>query len=194
MVRLTFLDISALTISSCLTLTAFAYESEYRIYPIKFLVERYTSVIDHQLATLPTADKAHAETPSHRAIASFSGRDGAIDKAIFHKNCHDKPPRRSFDELCESVKSIACFAPWDHRDGVFNMVHDAVVDVMRETYGRENAMVRRAMFASVKAACPGQCKDWEVPFQRLMLGWEQKEHCNVYGTRSPNCAKGRLAY
>ncbi|KAF9125855.1 hypothetical protein BGX30_000262 [Mortierella sp. GBA39] len=197
MVRFTLFTTSALAIASFLAPTAFACESECRIYPVKFLVERYSTVIGHQLATLPTADRARAETLSHRAITSLSGRGGAIDEAIFsvfHKNCHDKPPRRSPDEICGSAKSIACFAPWGHRDGVFDMVHDAVVDVMRTTYRRENAMVQKAMVAGVEAACPGECKGWEAPFQKLMLGWEQREHHNVYGTRTPNCAKGRLAY
>ncbi|KAF9134438.1 hypothetical protein BGW39_007053 [Mortierella sp. 14UC] len=141
MVRFTLLATSALFIASFLTPTAFASESECRVYPVKFLVERYSSVIQHQLATLPTADRARAELISHKAINKLSGRDGAIDEAIFsvfRKNCHDKPPRRSPDELCGSAKSIACYAPWDHREGVFDMVHDAVVDVMRESFGREN--------------------------------------------------------
>ncbi|KAH7045641.1 hypothetical protein BKA57DRAFT_515997 [Linnemannia elongata] len=197
MVRFTLLSTSALAIASFLAPTAFACEGECRLYPVKFLVERYATVIDHQLATLPTADRARAETLSHRAIASLSGREGAIDEAIFsvfRKNCHDKPPRRSPDELCGSAKSIACFAPWGHRDGVFDMVHDVVVNVMKKTYGGENAMVQKAMVAGVKAACPGECKGWEEPFQKLMLGWEQREHHNVYGARTPNCAKGRLAY
>ncbi|KAF9908615.1 hypothetical protein EC991_009642 [Linnemannia zychae] len=197
MVRFTLLATSALAIASFLTPTAFACESECRIYPVKFLVERYTSVIQQQLATLPTADRARAEPISRKAINELSGRGGAIDEAIFsvfRKNCHDKPPRRSPDELCGSAKSIACFAPWGHRDGVFDMVHDAVVDVMRDSFGRENQQVQRAMIANVEAACPGQCKEWVAPFQTLMLQWEQKEHHNIYGAKTPNCAKGRLAF
>lgn len=74
------------------------------------------------------------------------------------------------------------------------MVHDAVVDVMRKEYGHENDVIQRAMVEGVEGACPGQCKGWEVPFQTLMLGWEKREHHNVYGARSPNCATGRHAY
>ncbi|KAG0371701.1 hypothetical protein BGX24_001305 [Mortierella sp. AD032] len=197
MVRFTLLATSALAIASFLTPTAFACERECRIYPVKFLVEKYTSVIQHQLTTLPTADRARAEQITHKVIADLSGRDGAIDEAIFsvfHKNCNDKPPHRSPDEICGSAKSIACFAPWGHRESVFGSVHDAVVDVMTENFGRENQQVQKAMIADVKAACPGQCKEWENPFQTMMLQWEQREHHNVYGTRAPNCAKGRLAY
>ncbi|KAG0285576.1 hypothetical protein BGZ96_010195 [Linnemannia gamsii] len=197
MVRFTLLATSALAIASFLTPTAFACESECRIYPVKFLVERYSSVIEHQLATLSTADRARARAISYRAINSLSGRGGAIDDAIFsifRKNCHDKPPRRSPNELCGSAKSIACFAPWGHRDGVFDTVHDAVVDVMRDEFKHENNVIRKAMVAGVQGACPGQCKEWEEPFQRLMLGWEQREHHNVYGARTPNCDTGRHAY
>ncbi|KAG0274825.1 hypothetical protein BGZ95_009432 [Linnemannia exigua] len=197
MVRFTLLATSALAIASFLAPTAFACEGDCRVYPVKFLVERYTSVIQHQLTTLPTADRARAEQVSHKAIAQLSGRDGVIDEAIFsvfHKNCHDKPPHRSPDELCGSAKSIACFAPWGHRDSVFESVHDAVVDVMKENFGRENQQVQKAMIADVEAACPGQCKEWETPFQTLMLQWEQREHHDAYGARTPNCAKGRLGY
>lgn len=65
------------------------------------------------------------------------------------------------------------------------MVHEAVVDVMKKTYGGENAMVQKAMVTGVQAACPGECKGWEEPFQKLMLGWEQMEHHSVYGARTP---------
>ncbi|KAF9928601.1 hypothetical protein FBU30_002276 [Linnemannia zychae] len=196
MVRISLLATLAIAIASFAP-TALACESECRIYPVKFLVERYASVIQRQLDSLPSSDRARASPISAQAIRKLSGRGGAIDGAIFavfHKNCRDKPPYRSPDELCGSAKSIACFAPWDHRSSVFGMVHEAVLRVMRQHFASENQSVRSAMIDGVAAACPGQCKEWEGPFQQMMLGWEQKEHRDKYGARTPNCEKGRLGY
>ncbi|KAF9215464.1 hypothetical protein BGZ59_001284 [Podila verticillata] len=127
----------------------------------------------------------------------LKGRGGAIDSAIFsvfHSNCQDRPPNRSPDELCGSAKSIACFAPWDHKQSVLTSVHQAVVRRLTNSFEGENAQVQKALVEDVKDACPNECKSWVDPFQTMMLHWEQKEYHDVYGDRTPNRSKGRLGY
>ncbi|KAF9100037.1 hypothetical protein BGX29_006844, partial [Mortierella sp. GBA35] len=58
MVRITLLTATIFTIASFLSPTTFACESECRIYPVKFLVEKYAGLIQNHLNTLPTADRA----------------------------------------------------------------------------------------------------------------------------------------
>jgi len=141
-------------------------ESECRIYPVKYLVDKYSALIQERLASLPVDDRKRVQGEANDAISELKGRGGAIDDAIFsvfHSNCDDKPPHRSPDEVCGSAKSIACFAPWDHRMSVLNSVHQSVVKVLKDSFKNENAQVQQALVTDVKNACPGQCKAWVEP-------------------------------
>ncbi|KAF9427593.1 hypothetical protein BGZ76_002288 [Entomortierella beljakovae] len=197
MVRISLLVGSACVIISLLTPGANACEKECRKYPSEFLAKKYSDLLQSQLDNLPSGDRSRANSLVNKALNRIRGRNGVIDSTIFskfHSNCHDKPPYRSPNEVCGSAKSIACFAPWSHRDSVFDSVHKAVVKVLKDTFRDENALVRKELVDSVRTACPGDCKSWEKPFQSLMLEWEEREHHNVYKGRLPNCSNGRLGF
>ncbi|KAK3825573.1 MAG: hypothetical protein J3Q66DRAFT_365332 [Benniella sp.] len=177
MVRIGLLTTSALAVASLLVPIIHACEHECRAYPVEFLVEKYTEVLHHQLGSLPVSENGRykAEALTNQAVDRLHD---VIDSSIFsrfHTNCHDKPPRRSPDEICGSAKSIACFAPWGHRNSVFDGVHSKVVRIVEETF-RGDKQLKGTVGEGVKSYCPGQCKDWEKPFQELMLKWEEKEH------------------
>ncbi|KAF9199388.1 hypothetical protein BGZ49_010512, partial [Haplosporangium sp. Z 27] len=164
---------------------------------VKFLTDKYSELLESHLQDIPASKRGHAQFLAKKVINRIQGRDGAIDYAIFsrfHKNCHDKPPHRSPDEICGSAKSIGCFAPWNHRHSVFESVHDAVVGVLKNTFRGESAEVRRKMVNGIEDACPRNCKSWELPFERLMMKWEEKEHHNLYKGKLPNCIKGRNGF
>ncbi|KAF9095325.1 hypothetical protein BGX23_000672 [Mortierella sp. AD031] len=74
MVRITLLTATIFTIASFLSPTTFACESECRIYPVKFLVEKYAGLIQNHLNTLPTADRARAEPIARRSIQYSSSQ------------------------------------------------------------------------------------------------------------------------
>ncbi|KAF9417511.1 hypothetical protein BGZ94_009955 [Podila epigama] len=199
MVRLSFIAVSALAVASIFAPSVQACEGECKIYPTKFLYQRYLPMVRQGLASLPAQDRNRVEPALRQALSQLRGDDGVIANAIFsrfHKNCHDKPPRRSPDEVCGSAKSIACFAAWDHDQSIFQSVHEAVVGTLETALRDErgNAAVQQALVTDIQNACPGQCESWVQPFQTLMLKWEQREHYNIYGNRTPNCSKGRLAY
>ncbi|KAG0052605.1 hypothetical protein BGZ83_002375 [Gryganskiella cystojenkinii] len=197
MVRISFLFASTLALASFLVPTIHACESECRIYPVKFLVEKYSALIQERLASLPADDRNRVLDATNSAIGKLKGRGGAIDSTIFsvfRSNCKDKPPHRSPDEVCGSAKSIACFAPWDHKRSVFDSVHQSVVKVLKNSLKGESAQVQKALVQDVEDACPNECGAWVEPFQNMMLHWEQKEHSDVYGDRTPNCSKGRLGF
>ncbi|GJJ71375.1 hypothetical protein EMPS_03725 [Entomortierella parvispora] len=197
MVRLSFFIASTFALATFLVPAAYACESECRIYPVKFLVEKYTAMIEERLASLPSNDRNRVQGKTNAALSKLKGRGGTIDSAIFsvfHSTCQAKPPHRSPDELCGSAKSIACFAPWDHRNSVLNSVHQSVVKVLENSFKDENADVQQALVIDVQNACPSHCNAWVEPFQIMMLQWEQREHRKAYGDRTPNCSNGRLGY
>ncbi|KAF9115079.1 hypothetical protein BGX27_009002 [Mortierella sp. AM989] len=170
---------------------------ECRKYPVQFLADKYSELLNSHLDNLSSRDRNHARSLVNKAINRIQGRHGVIDDAIFsrfHSNCHDKPPHRSPDEICGSAKSIACFAPWGHRESLFDNVHEAVVDVLKSTFRGESEEIRNELVDSIEEACPGDCKSWEQPFQRLMLTWEEREHHNLYKGKLPNCVKGRNGF
>ncbi|KAF9374638.1 hypothetical protein CPC16_001150 [Podila verticillata] len=153
-----------------------------------------------RLSSLPTGDRNRVAPNFSQVLSRLQGDDdGVIAKTIFsrfHKNCRDKPPRRSPHEVCGSAKSIACFAPWGHTHSVFDSVHEAVVKTLRDALKGEsgNSAVHKALVTDIRKACPSQCGGWVEPFQTLMLKWEQTEHYNAYGNRTPNCSKDSLAF
>ncbi|KAG0210954.1 hypothetical protein BGX31_001797 [Mortierella sp. GBA43] len=189
------LFIASILAATCIVPGAHACEGDCRNVPVKFLAEKYTEAIQSRLETLP-AEERHHEAQVRKAIGQLPG---VIDDSIFsrfHSNCHDKPPRRSPDEVCGSAKSIACFAPWGHHNSVFDDVHEKVVRMLEETLHGKNTSknVKQVIIDGVRNYCPGECKDWEKPFQNIMLKWEEKEHHTVYQGRVPNCVKGRMSF
>ncbi|KAF9193964.1 hypothetical protein BGZ51_001657 [Haplosporangium sp. Z 767] len=199
MVRISFLAVSAVAIASLFTSSVSACEHDCRKYPVQYLVDKYTAVLYSRVASLPpSVDRARVTTKTKEVLKRLQGSGGTIDKAIFstfHSNCEDRPPRRSPDEICGSAKSIACSAPWNHRESVFMKVHIAVINELKRSFANErDPRVRKAMVNDVATACPRQCGSWLQRFQNMMLRWEQKEHQDAYGSRVPNCLKGRLGY
>ncbi|KAF9205085.1 hypothetical protein BGZ59_000690 [Podila verticillata] len=180
--------------------SSMAYAGPCKIYPTKFLYEKYALMIQERLSSLPTGDRNRVAPNISQVLSRLQGDDdGVIAKTIFsrfHKNCRDKPPRRSPHEVCGSAKSIACFAPWGHTHSVFDSVHEAVVKTLRDALKGEsgNSAVHKALVTDIRKACPSQCGGWVEPFQTLMLKWEQTEHYNAYGNRTPNCSKDSLAF
>ncbi|KAG0083908.1 hypothetical protein BGZ92_010357 [Podila epicladia] len=162
MVHLPFIAVAALAIVSSLAPSVQACEGQCKIYPTKFLYEKYVPMIQQRLASLPVDDRNRLAPKVGDVLNSLRGNDGVIADTIFSRfrnSCRDKAPHRSPDEVCGSAKSIACFAPWGHTKSVFDSVHAAVVEKLDEA------------------------------FQTLMLKWEQTEHRSAYGNRTPNCSK-----
>ncbi|KAF9986195.1 hypothetical protein BGZ65_008563 [Modicella reniformis] len=177
-----------------------ACESQCRTEPVDYLVNEYKAILNYQAKTLTSkksADTARKLIP--KIVSRLQGRHMVIDKTIFSTYRGSCAPagvgKRSPDELCGSAKSIACYAPWDHkRNGqpmsVLASVHDAVGKEIEKIYQQENikdVKVFRAMVTGVKAYCPGNCNSWVKPFQTIMLGWEKTEHPLEYGENTPNC-------
>ncbi|KAG0362764.1 hypothetical protein BG005_004386 [Podila minutissima] len=197
MVHLSFIAVAALAIVSSLAPSAEACEGQCRIYPTKFLYEKYAPMIHERLASLPVDDRNRVAPKVSDILGELGGHDGVIADTIFsrfHKTCRQRPPRRSPTEVCGSAKSIACFAPWGHSMGVFDSVHAAVVKTLDEAFGGERSQVHQALVIDIREACPRQCGEWVEPFQTQMLKWEQMEHQSAYGNRTPNCSEGRLLY
>ncbi|KAG0252714.1 hypothetical protein BG011_006834 [Mortierella polycephala] len=199
MVRISFLAVSAVAIVSLFTSSVNACERDCRKYPVQYLVEKYSDILKERVASLPpSVDRTRVAAKTKEVLKKLQGRRGTIDNAIFstfRSNCEYKPPHRSPDEICGSAKSIACFAPWNHRESVFVKVHTAVVNELKRSFANEkDQRVRRAMVNDVAATCPRKCGSWLQPFQDMMLRWEQREHKDAYGNRVPNCLKGRLGY
>ncbi|KAG0087544.1 hypothetical protein BGZ93_002306 [Podila epicladia] len=123
-------------------------------------------------------------------MSKLQGKGNVIDSTIFGKfrgTCVDPGEGlRSPDEFCGSAKAIACFAPWGHRESVFDSVHAAVIRVLRATYANQTPQVQKAMVDGVQSYCPSNCQDWVTPFQDIMLAWEQHEHPRQYKV-TPNC-------
>ncbi|GJJ69527.1 hypothetical protein EMPS_01873 [Entomortierella parvispora] len=123
-------------------------------------------------------------------MSKITGRGGTVDSAIFsvfNGPCTNKAGLREPSEFCGSAKSIACFAPWGHPNGVFDSVHKAVAQVVKDIYeGEKNPEIQAAMVEGVSNFCPVNCDDWIVPFQNIMLVWEQREHPKKYKV-TPNC-------
>ncbi|KAF9084854.1 hypothetical protein BGX29_007936 [Mortierella sp. GBA35] len=151
---------------------------------------KYQTILEHQASTLTDKNAAaNARKLIRGAVSKLTGKYNVIDRAIFNKfrgNCPAKPGQRSPDEFCGSAKSIACFAAWGHVDSVFDTVHKAVVASVRNSYKAQSPQVRAAMVDGLDRTCPENCDDWIVPFQNIMLVWEQREHPKQYPT-TPNC-------
>lgn len=117
----------------------------------------------------PTGDRNRVAPNIYQVLSRLqSDDDGVIAKAIFsrfYKNCRDKPPHRSPDEVCGSAKSIACFAPWGHTHSVFDSVHAAVVKTLRDALKGEsrNSAVHKALVTDIRKACPALCGGWVEP-------------------------------
>ncbi|KAF8932618.1 hypothetical protein EDD21DRAFT_409131 [Dissophora ornata] len=195
MVRINFVVASALAVASFIAPGAFACENECRLYPVRFLTDKYTNLLQTNLATLNGPDRTRAEPLLAVVLSRLPGRNGAIDQAIFskfHVNCRDMPPHRSPDEICGSAKSIACYTPWKRRNSVFARVHARVVNVLEDVFRRTDGEVWQVMVEDVRSACPDQCGDWEQPFQTTLLQWEEREHHDVYKGHMPSCEKDGL--
>ncbi|KAF9318357.1 hypothetical protein BG003_011370 [Podila horticola] len=140
---------------------------------VTFLAKKYEAILQYQANTLTTAQaKAQGRILLQRALYKLQGGDNVIESAIFDKfrgSCV-KPGEgcQSPDEFCGSAKAIACFAPWGHRESVFDSVHAAVMKVLRSTYANQSTEVQAAMI------------------QDIMLAWEQREHPRQYKVM-PNC-------
>ncbi|KAF9582584.1 hypothetical protein BGW38_011006 [Lunasporangiospora selenospora] len=184
------------TLSFKTSALAYAVKGDCRKAPVDFLAQRYAILLNRQFDSLSESDQEEALEPLKQAHSRLSRHrgDGVIDNAIFsefHSNCKAKPPHRSPDEVCGSAKSIACFAPWDHRKSVLGTVHAAVVETLDDIFQDMGSDIRQAMVQDVESHCPDECQSWEEPFQKILLKWEQREHSNAYGNRVPNCINGR---
>ncbi|KAI1316279.1 hypothetical protein EDD11_010187 [Mortierella claussenii] len=167
-----------------------ACESACRGDPVKYLAQKYEAVLQYQASQLTDPKAAAAAKKLIPQVSSqLQGRGKVIDKTIFDKfrgSCPSPPGKRSPDEFCGSAKSIACFAPWGHKQGVLDSVHVAVNQVIQKVYAGQSAQVKKAMIDGTKAFCPKNCQDWIKPFQNIMLVWEQREHPRSYKV-TPNC-------
>ncbi|KAG0016226.1 hypothetical protein BGZ82_001168 [Podila clonocystis] len=143
-----------------------ANEGQCKIYPTKFLYEKYAPMIQERLASLPASDRNRVTPKVSWILGSLRGDNGVIAESIFsvfHKGCRDRPPRRSPDEVCGSAKSIACFAPWGHKQSVFDSAHAAVVKALGRAFEGESGNVQQALVTDIREACPSQCGGWVAP-------------------------------
>ncbi|KAF9382324.1 hypothetical protein CPB97_007222 [Podila verticillata] len=168
-----------------------ACENKCREDPVTFLTKKYEAVLQYQANTLMTAQaKSQGSILIDQVLYKLQGKNNVIDSTIFGKfrgPCVEPGVGlRSPEEFCGSAKAIACFAPWGHRESVFDSVHAAVVDVLRATYKNQTPLVWAAMVDGVDKFCPDNCQDWVAPFQNIMLVWEQREHPHQYNV-TPNC-------
>ncbi|KAG0212918.1 hypothetical protein BGX28_005380 [Mortierella sp. GBA30] len=170
-----------------------ACEEACRGDPVTYLSKRYAAVLDYQAKKIADPEISHlAKKQIPRIVSRIDGRDRIIDKTIFDKfagPCEHLPGLRNPEEFCGSAKSIACFAPWDHRDSVFQMVHKAVMTAVKDVYGplsKRHQDIKEEMIEGVAEFCPHNCQDWVEPFQHIMLVWEQREHAHKYRV-TPNC-------
>ncbi|KAF9578572.1 hypothetical protein BGW38_005561 [Lunasporangiospora selenospora] len=159
--------------------------------PVVFLAKRYRAVLNHQVQVLAKTNPVaaqKADTIIPKVMAKIEGRFKVIDKTIFRtfKGTCVKPGQRPPSEFCGSAKSIACFAPWGHSNGLFDNVHSAVVEASRQSFKKQSEEIKTAMVNGLQAFCPQNCDDWIQPFQDIMLVWEQREHPHQYRT-TPNC-------
>ncbi|KAF9128630.1 hypothetical protein BGW39_004890 [Mortierella sp. 14UC] len=160
-----------------------------RADPVKYLTKKYQAVLEHQATKLKGVNAVNAKKLIPGTVAKLTGRNNVIDKTIFDKfrgNCPMKPGQRSPDEFCGSAKSIACFAAWGHKNSVFDSVHAKVVASVKNSYKNQAPEVRAVMVDGLAKFCPDNCNDWIVPFQNIMLVWEQREHPKQY-RQTPNC-------
>ncbi|KAG0307059.1 hypothetical protein BGZ98_001153 [Dissophora globulifera] len=168
---------------------SFYQEIENTMKTISFLVKRYQALLEDQAESLSDPrQSATAKRLIPRVTSQLSGYNKVIDKTIFNKfrgSCVP-PGKREPTELCGSAKSIACYAPWGHRQGVLDSVHAAVVRTVRQVYGNQESAIREAMIEGFASYCPRKCRDWVQPFQYIMLVWEQREHPRQYKV-TPNC-------
>jgi len=100
-------------------------------------------------------------------MSKITGRNGVVDSTIFklfRGPCANDAGQRAPSEFCGSAKSIACFAPWGHSKGVFDNVHKAVLNAIKNVYKDENyPEIQAAMVEGVSNFCPVNCDDWVVP-------------------------------
>ncbi|KAF9358103.1 hypothetical protein BGX26_002471 [Mortierella sp. AD094] len=167
-----------------------ACESACRGDPVTFLTKHYQAVLEHQANKIVDPKSAAASKKLiPKVISRLQGRGKVIDKTIFDKfrgSCENDPGKRKPDEFCGSAKSIACFAPWGHRDSVFDSVLRVVVKTIGQVYQDQGSDIKDVMVQGVADFCPQNCHDWVEPFQDIMLVWEQREHPSQYHV-TPNC-------
>lgn len=161
-------------------------ENKCREDPVAFLTKKYEAVLQQQAKTLMNAqEKDQGKKLIHKVLSKIHGRNKAIDSTIFNKfrgTCAD-PGLRPPDEFCGSAKAIACFAPWGHRESVFDSVHAAVVDVLRATYEKRSPEVQAAMVDGVDNYCPDNCQDWVQPYDRArycLYAWMGERYPNMF--------------
>ncbi|KAF9113639.1 hypothetical protein BGX27_001114 [Mortierella sp. AM989] len=166
MARLTFV-LLAIALSCVGISNVQACEKACRGDPVEFLKKRYEAVLKHQAEKLVDPKAIAASKKLIPKVASrLSGRGKVIDKTIFDKfrgPCEHDAGKRSPDEFCGSAKSIACFAPWGHKDSVLDSVHRAVVKTIRQVYENENSEVKEVMVDGIADFCPQNCHDWVEP-------------------------------
>lgn len=143
-------------------------ENKCREDPVTFLTKKYEAVLQYQANTLMTAQaKSQGSILIDQVLYKLQGKNNVIDSTIFGKfrgPCVEPGVGlRSPEEFCGSAKAIACFAPWGHRESVFDSVHAAVVDVLRATYKNQTPLVWAAMVDGVDKFCPDNCQDWVAP-------------------------------
>ncbi|KAF9917380.1 hypothetical protein BX616_001194 [Lobosporangium transversale] len=187
--------LSTLLLAIVLTFIGISYvqacESACRTDPVEFLAKKYEDMLQNQVKKVKDSKasaKAKALIPT--VMSQLKGRGKVIDKTIFSVFRGTCVPagvgKRPPSELCGSAKSIACYAPWGHKQGVFDSVNKAVMKTIQDVYKNQNAAIKSAMIDDTAKFCPKNCKDWVKPFQAIMLGWEQREHPKEYKV-TPNC-------
>lgn len=149
-----------------------------RDVPVKFLVDKYTEILQDRLRSLPAGNRRH-EALTNKAIDRFQDVIDDLIFSWFHSNCYDKLP----DEICGSAKSIVCFVPWGHSNSVFDGVHAKVVHMLEQVFRGESSTekVKQAIVVGVRGHCPGECKDWgNVIFRRSC--WSGRRRSTLHFT------------
>lgn len=136
---------------------------------VTFLTKKYQAVLEHQASTISNPQLVAASRKLiPQVMSEIRGSNRVMDMTIYNmfRGACSKPGLRCPTEFCGSAKSIACFAPWDLDNGVFEHVYEAVLKVVKEVYKKEaeqNLEVQAAMIEGVQNFCPVNCDDWVMP-------------------------------